>query len=1442
MINCFDYYGRYEEPTLILCNPDDTEIGVIANPENIQTNICFSDISDISYTVHCLDDVLEYEVNEIYYKHIERRQVHVAGAGYFIITDVKEYKNADGRYKEIQAKSCEHELNNINMPYISGTYKLYKTENFPEKTPMEIVSQGDEYMNENCLLYEVMKVIPTWTLEGQMELAGDTSADGAKDYSDLAETCRTFESTDVTVYSFLRNELADSYSCFVKFDIENRTIRIVKHEDVFEELPVIISDANFLNSCEVTTTIDNYVNCLKVEGTAGISINNCNPMGGSTIYNFDHDIDTGLIDGDLRDALLYWKDKLNNKLDVDIIGGNRGYYKGLLLNSGGDDCVQEWLDASSKLTKYQTSLMEAIGTGEQSKINELLNDENFLSGLGMDKNITFPVELAYNGLDKKKDFLNRIRAEAVFVTRDDGEVVEPNTGKIKNIFFEMIFERSKALKLCIANGDGETYSETSLFIRDDGSESSNITEMSKRLLVAQEFQLRLESEIKTMEKYYSGYDAQLKALETTDVADVVIPENVVEGYYKDENFYKDPTFKTLLAKDTSKIYADLNGVKLYKYIADSDSFAVFTSAELATNTEIINYNTYLSNRKGYDEQIETVTGFKNLSEEEKKLYEILLSGKTSDSDEVVTDNNVINLISDLSLFISSLQDRNGFKACFYEYLGGAYDNDGLQKDEDIAKRAEKLYYNLTRYLKQQTFTDDTIIITESMTLNEKNQQELDLYNQAVKMLEKISEPSYEITLDAETFVFLPNMLSEIRKIDKYSNEKELLKITSALHIQIPNGDIPLFHILKITTSYDDLSCEFTMGNRFRLSDPAAIFSDLQKTASSAANIVASERINWGINEEKVNELMLAKTADIDATMRGMTNSINDVSWGEFGFKCYARDENNDPSYGIWCANGVMMFTESGDEAPKMAIGRIIKADGSIEYGFNGQTIIAESITTDKFKAGSLTSGRNYVRNGSFESYQMLKTKNDGQAIKRAGIANYWERSNTDSSDDLFSILSFYDPSIASTGNRCLQLPEEMYITQTIPSINAGQYVLSFYILDGASVDVTINENFEYSCTTDDNIEIVTLGSGSRVKRCHKIIEVTDDLTNAVLKIRNRPTSGSTAYIDGVMLERGSVLREYSPYIGEVYAKYTTIDEGGVNIYNGKLTIMNNDGDKMLYADENGNLKLEGKLTAKAGSTVAGWETNDYAIYKGYTGMMSDGTYAFFAGAKNYDNIDSNGRMIPANPNFSVTHDGFLNASTANITGDIYANYLEATTGGKIANWTITKDALNGGKLVLTRNGYVTEFDGRSLRFGKAKSTGSYTESDFGSAISMMKSSNNVFNDPESDNLSIAGRTVIQFGLRGNSGSFEEVGRMYKFSYTGSNNLFNKNVLDINSVKLSNVIIGNIVYKVSVSRVTVGGISGGIGGIGGTVATSSDYFLKLDPFAGTISGLFDWVFG
>lgn len=1303
MISNFDFFGRYERPELILCNPDDSEIGIIANAKELQTNLCLSDISDISYKIYKTDNPA-YN-SEIYEKHIERRQVRVVGLGYFIITSCDEYEDENGKYKQISAKSCEYELNNIAMPYINGTYKLYKPENFEGKSNEEIAQQDDEYLNENCILYEIMKIIPTWTLDGQTELIGagiKHSDEMRAKYKELADTFRTFEYSDMTVYSFLVNELQDSYKCFVYFDIENRKINILHQEDVFEVLPMTISKANILDSCSVSTTIDNYVNTLNVEGTSGVSISSINPLGNSMIYNFDHDINTGLIDGELKTLIEYWKKSIKKS---DVYDGD--CYPSVM--------VQKWLSAPSKLNEYKYKLLDEIGKGENGNINSILDSESYLKDVGLSE-----LEATEFKTELKKAI------DDAFAAAGEGDS-DFNTAEIENLFFKIGRYRINIL------------------IPENSSSSMDVIELNKFLYSAQELQMGVESELDLLDSYKSGYDAQYEALKVT----------VTDGSEESESI------KT--------------------------------------------------------QQLELVDGYRNLVEASKTGYSDILK-------------SVTHIIEDINNILSNIYHYNSFETSFKRYF---IDTLGYN-DESAKEFAFKAYASLTRYIKQQTYNDDTIIITDAMGIEEKFTQESELFNSSKNLLEKISMPGYEMNISAESFLFSK----------EYENIIDQLSIRSAVYVEIPSGDVPLFHLLKISITYDEPSCEFIFGNRIRLSDPTTVFSDLQRTATSAANIVATERIEWGVSEEKINELMSLKNADIDTTFRMMSNSVNKTTMGNDGFKCYAVDDKGNQSYGMWCANGVMMFLDvdkdSGETKPQMAIGRmlktILKSDGtteySTEYGFYGHSIIANTITVDKLVAGALSKGTNHIRNGSFES-----------SVK------FWDVPEGALLGD-----SLKNAHLCPTGSNCVYLISGKSISQNISyssaPITKGTYVLSFYYRKNTTspenefddirnlkisiINEETGEEVEH-CLFTDNQTVTEINDSNKTSawaRCYKRIELPT-MPNVSVKICN--DSAWSICIDGVMLEKSSDVNEYTPHISETYAKYTTIDDSGITVYNGKIKILNNVGTSVFNADDDGNLVISGKLTANSGSNIAGWETNDYAIYKDNTGLMSSGAYAFFAGADGYNNDDENGRFVPKNPSFGVTHDGHLVASKANITGDIYASYLEATTGGKIANWTISDSALSGGKLVLTTGKYITEFDGRSLRFGTVNSSGIYSEADFGSCISMMKSTNNVFNDPTSDNLSIAGRTVIQFGLRGDTGSFEEVGRMYKFSYTGSSNRFNKNVLDINSIKLSNVIINGVVYSVSAGEAVTR-----IGSLTGHAYTET--FLKLDAFSGTLGNLFDWVFG
>ena len=148
----------------------------------------------------------------------------------------------------------------------------------------------------------------------------------------------------------------------------------------------------------------------------------------------------------------------------------------------------------------------------------------------------------------------------------------------------------------------------------------------------------------------------------------------------------------------------------------------------------------------------------------------------------------------------------------------------------------------------------------------------------------------------------------------------------------------------------------------------------------------------------------------------------------------------------------------------------------------------------------------------------------------------------------------------------------------------------------------------------------------------------------------------------------------------------------------------------------------------------GNDTNKAYIYNGTSSMdsVTAGTYLGTDGFRNYKSSNeyvniSNGVLdcvgakikgaitggtISIGSNFSVdeygnviatnaTLKGDINASNANITGNIYANYLEANTGGKIGGWTIGASTLTGGNVTLNSNGDITGSGWSITNGGKA---------------------------------------------------------------------------------------------------------------------------------------------
>lgn len=286
MIFSFDSFNRYESPTLTLCNPNDKPLGLISNYSDLNIDVCFNSISEISFKVN---KKIDGKVNPLYTKLQTKREILVSDLkvrqegingisrelGYFIITGVSEECSEDNTEKTITAQSCECELNKIELHYVDGVYQMY------------------ESGNPNCLLNQIMRRIPKWTLR----------------YVDstIAKVHRTFEFGKSTVYNFLMSEFAESYDAIVEYDILNREISVYNKatyiDSANQRTHIAISMEDIIDSITTNEDIDKLFTALYVPSDEELNIATVNPSRENTLYNFDYFMNTEWLPQELIDKL-----------------------------------------------------------------------------------------------------------------------------------------------------------------------------------------------------------------------------------------------------------------------------------------------------------------------------------------------------------------------------------------------------------------------------------------------------------------------------------------------------------------------------------------------------------------------------------------------------------------------------------------------------------------------------------------------------------------------------------------------------------------------------------------------------------------------------------------------------------------------------------------------------------------------------------------------------------------------------------------------------------------------------------------------------------------------------------------------------------------------------------------------------------------------------------
>lgn len=286
MIQTFDKYYRHEIPDFILCNPDNSQIGVL-NVGNTSCSLRYNDVSDLSFTVYKkgVNGIGEQANLDIYDKANVYRQVHIEDLGYFIITEVSEETDGVEIFKTVNAKSAQYELSYKTIDYLNGTYKLYDaTGNF------------DEDGNPTTIMGYIMYLAPGWQM-GEID-------------SSLNSLYRTFDISGKTLLDFLYNDLEKAYQCIVDFDFEDRKISLHSISALLESptmnTDIYLSFDNLMTNFEMSEDSDDIITKLYVSGQ-DLDIRQVNPLGTNYLINIDYYKNSDWMSNGLITALNAWE-------------------------------------------------------------------------------------------------------------------------------------------------------------------------------------------------------------------------------------------------------------------------------------------------------------------------------------------------------------------------------------------------------------------------------------------------------------------------------------------------------------------------------------------------------------------------------------------------------------------------------------------------------------------------------------------------------------------------------------------------------------------------------------------------------------------------------------------------------------------------------------------------------------------------------------------------------------------------------------------------------------------------------------------------------------------------------------------------------------------------------------------------------------------------------
>ena len=272
---------------------------------------------------------------------------------------------------------------------------------------------------------------------------------------------------------------------------------------------------------------------------------------------------------------------------------------------------------------------------------------------------------------------------------------------------------------------------------------------------------------------------------------------------------------------------------------------------------------------------------------------------------------------------------------------------------------------LNSFMYENTYQNQNLITTDSMTPVDIQAAAQGLYDQAVQVLTRVSQPRYEFSGDVSNFIAL-------KEFQAFTNQLELGCVVT---LEKSNGTLILPVLLEMVISFDDPSTfTMTFSNRLRLDNGEFIYSDLQgqvQQTSSTVNFNSLDWSNWTTDYK--DDVSTFITSALNTANNALINSANqEIVINQNGL----RGKTFIPATGlysptqVWLTSSVLAFTDNAWQTAKLALGSI-SVNGTTKFGLIADFLVGHAIAGNQLTISNqnnnfiLDSTGAYLNNASF---------------------------------------------------------------------------------------------------------------------------------------------------------------------------------------------------------------------------------------------------------------------------------------------------------------------------------------------------------------------------------------------------------------------------------------------------------------------------------------------